>query len=183
LRYFIGLLAIIGLIILLIILLIPGKAKTPSISGSTLVNYATSDTVMKLTIDGPEIAQQNHQSVQITVGKGSVDYQQLVGYNGQIVNVQSFPNTVASYDVFLHALYYANYLKGNTDPNKSDERGICPLGTRYVYAIYNSSDKAIQRFWSTSCGSATFGGASSLVQSLFTNQVPGYDNLTTSLNL
>jgi len=183
LRYFIGLLAIIALIILLIILLIPGGSKTKSsITGSTLVGYASTNTVVKLSIDGPVVAQQNHQSVEITVGKNNVTYDQFVGYNGQSVNIQSFPNTVASYDVFLHALYYSNYLKGNTDPNKSNESGVCPLGTRYVYAIQNGS-KTMQRFWSSSCGVGTFGGNAALVQTLFQAQVPNYSSLTSSLNL
>jgi hypothetical protein len=183
LRYFIGLIAIIALIILLIILLIPGGSKNKaSVTGATLVGYSTTNTVTKLSIDGPVVAQQNHESVVITVGKSSVVYDQMVGYNGQSVNVQSFPNTVASYDVFLHSLYYANYLKGDTSPSKSNESGVCPLGTRYVYSIQNGN-KTIERFWSTSCGVGTFGGNASLVQTLFQAQVPDYFNLTGSLNL
>jgi hypothetical protein len=180
LRYLLGLLAIIGLIVILIILLVPGKKG--AIPGDGLIGYANTNTVMRLTIDGPENYQQNHQSVQITVGKDNVTYEQLVGYNGQVVTEQTFPNTVAAYDVFLRGLYYADYYNGDTTKSLSNENGVCALGTRYVYEINNGSSD-VERFWSTNCGTKTYNGNISQTISLFQAQVPNFSNITANLDL
>jgi hypothetical protein len=127
-RYFLGLFAIIALLIILIIILIPSGAKNPSKTNS-LISYANTGAVVRLTIDGPEVSNQDHQEVQITVGKSNVTYAQLTGYNGQVVQVQNFANTEAAYDVFLRSLYYAGYNEGNSSSSLSDERGVCALGS------------------------------------------------------
>jgi hypothetical protein len=180
-RYFLGLFAIIALLIILIIILIPSGAKNPSKTNS-LISYANTGAVVRLTIDGPEVSNQDHQEVQITVGKSNVTYAQLTGYNGQVVQVQNFANTEAAYDVFLRSLYYAGYNEGNSSSSLSDERGVCALGNRYVYEIINGSSE-IQRYWSTSCGGAkTFSGNVSQTISLFKNQIPNYNGLTSSIS-
>jgi hypothetical protein len=179
-RFFMGLLAIIGLIVILIILLVPGK-KT-SAPGSNLVGYANTGVEMRLTIDGPEIYQTNHQLVEITVSKNYVTYQQFVGYNGQVVNEQSYPNTVAAYDTFLHGLYYDGFYLGNKSASQDNPTGRCPSGTRYTYEIVNGSSD-VDSFWSDDCGAKTYGGSIGPTQWLFENQVPNYDALVTNLNL
>jgi hypothetical protein len=169
------------LIVVLIILLVPGK-KT-SVPGNGLVGYANTNVSMRLTIDGPEVYQQNHQAVQITVDKNNVTYEQLTGYNGQVVNEQTYPNTVAAYDVFLHTLYYSGFYRGDNTASLNDERGRCALGTRYVYEIVDGSSD-VDRFWSTNCGgTSTYKGDISATINAFQTQVPNYDSLASNLNL
>jgi hypothetical protein len=182
LRYLLGLLAIVALIIILIILIVPGGKKVAP-TGAGMLSYDDTNTVVRLTIDGPEVAASNHQSIQITVGKSNVTFTQINGYNNQIVNIQTYNNTEASYEVFLRSLYYADYYKGNTSTAESNEEGVCALGSRYVYEIMNGSNE-IQRFWSTDCGGLhTYEGDPNLTMSLFQNQVPNYNSLTANVNL
>jgi len=184
-RYFIGFLMIIGLIILVIILLFSGGGsnnKLPS-NARTLVSYADTDAKVRLTIDAPIKDPAEHQQIQITVDRDEIVLELLKGYDGQITNVQSFPNTQNSFDVFLHSLSVANFTHGNTEKSLKDERGYLPLGDRYIFELrQNGSD--IERFWATSCGNPkTYYGNVNLTLLLFQNQVPNYSDLTQSVNL
>jgi hypothetical protein len=181
-RYFVGFLLTIGLIILLIILLFGGgKPKTP-LANKPLSSYSDTSAQAILTIDGPINANSLHQQVRITVGNDNVTYEQIQGYDGNVVNMQNFANTENAYNVFLHALAHAGFKKGNTDKNLQDEKGYCPLGRRYIMEL-KQDNKDIERFWGTSCsGPKSYGGNLSLTVTLFQKQIPGYDELTRTLN-
>lgn len=183
-RYFVGFLIAIGLIILLIFLLVSGgnKPKNP-VTPRTLPSYATRDSEVSMVLDGPVNSQQEHNQIRITVDRNAVIYQQIRGYNDNVVNQQTFANTQAAYEVFLRALDHAGFTKGNRSPELADERGYCPLGQRYIFELQDSGDR-LERFWATSCGKPkTYLGVTSLTVTLFQNQVPGYDNLTASIQL
>ncbi len=191
-RYFIGFLITIGLIIFLIVLLFTGgggsKSKTQSgtqrpTTVQQLGDFASTDAVARLTIDGPINADQNHQSVQITVGNDDTTYQQFQGYQGTVVNQQNFVNNQAAYSNFLFALGHAGYLLGDNSKLLANEKGYCALGNRYVFELIEGGD-TIQRYWATSCGNGsprTYKGNLSLTLTLFQRQVPNYGGLTAGL--
>ncbi len=184
-RYFIGFLITIGLIIILILLLFggggggPKKPKTPK----ALADYASTEAEARLTIDGEINADQTHQQVQITVNKNTTTYQQIQGYEGNVVNSQSFANNESSYSNFLYALGHAGFTRGNKDKALANEKGYCPLGDRYVFELIDEGQD-VERYWATSCDKPkTYQGNVNLTLSLFKLQVPGYINLTQNLNL
>jgi|SRR5579884_2678074 len=181
-RYFIGFIATVGLIIILIILIFHGggKSKVP-VTNRTLDSYANTDAQVTLTIDGPINADQNHQQVKIIVSQNDATFEQIQGYQGNVVNRKSYANNVDSYTNFLFALERANFTKGIK--SSQDERGYCPLGDRYIFEL-NQDGNELERYWATSCGTPkTYSGDVSLTISLFQNQIPDYDNLTSNINL
>ncbi len=183
-RYFIGFIIAIGLIIVLILLLFHGggKPKVPTTT-KTLDSYASTNAEARLIIDGPVNAPQNHQQIQITVGQNETTFEQLQGYNGSVTNLQSFANTQASFSVFLHALTGAGFTRGNIDTSLSDERGYCPLGNRYIFELIQDG-KNIERFWGSSCGTPkTYLGNLNLTLNLFKAQVPSYSTLAETIIL
>jgi hypothetical protein len=184
-RYFIGFLITVGLIILLIILLVGGggKSKVPQ-THKTLPSYATSDAVARLTIDGPINAAQSHEQVQITVGRDEVVYDQFKGYDGAVVKQQTYDSTQNAYSNFLYALSHAGFTLGTKNTAQTgDERGQCPLGSRYVFELQQDGQD-VERFWATSCGKPkTYEGNLSLTLQLFKDQVPDYSQLTQNLHL
>ncbi|HET9173979.1 MAG TPA: hypothetical protein VFN56_01715 [Candidatus Saccharimonadales bacterium] len=183
-KYFIGFLVTIGLLILLIVLLVTHHGGKPS-SVTPLVSYANTGTVVRETIDGPINAPQDHRQVQITVGRDNTTFEVLQGYDNDPINTQVFPMTESAYDNFLHALQLAGYQKGNTSSSLKDDTGYCSLGNRYIFEIVNSG-QSIQRYWTTSCGGGvphSFNGNTSLVLELFQKQVPGYFTLTQNVDL
>ncbi len=183
-RYFLAFLVTLGLIFIMIILLFSGgddKPKAPT--AKTLESYASTDAEVRLTIDGPVNANQNHEQVRISVGRDNVTFEQLEGYDGNVVNTQNYANTENAYTTFLRSLSRAGFTNGDPDPKARDERGFCPLGNRYIFQV-SQNNRDIQRYWSTNCDDAkTYLGAADLTITLFQAQVPQYDELVDELDL
>jgi hypothetical protein len=184
-RYYIGFLVTVGLLVMLIFLLFHGSSpsKVPSAS-KPLYTYADTGSEVRLTIDGPINANINHQQVQIMVNANTVTFDQIQGYDGNIVNQQQFNNSLNAYSAFLHALEIAGFTEGNTSGALGSEQGHCALGSRYVLELVQGSND-LERFWTTSCSglTASYEGNFSLTLALFEAQVPGYATLSAGLNI
>lgn len=183
-RYFVGFLLTIGLIIILILLLFGGDSSPKTgVTSKTLESYANTNAEVKMTIDGPVNAESLHNQVRISVDRNNVSLEHINGYNGDVVSMQRYANSKAAYAHFLKALAHAGFTQGNTAKEMRDERGYCPLGKRYVFELVQGT-KSVQRFWSTSCGKPkTYLGSASLTISLFQAQVPGYNDLVRDIDL
>jgi len=183
-RFFFGFLVAIGLIILIVFLMLSGNggSKLPATT-KTLTSYTNDNDAVRLTIDGPVNADQNHLGIQITVDSSDVTFEQLQGYQGSVVNLQNFANNQPAFAVFLYALNYAGFTKGNTAKSLSDERGYCSQGDRYIFELLENGND-VERYWTSSCGSPkTYLGSLGLTLTLFKAQVPGYDQLTQNIDL
>jgi hypothetical protein len=181
-RYFIGFFATILLIILLIILLVRGggKPKVPS-TVKTLDSYATTNSEVSLTIDGPINAASLHQQVRVTVDRNNATYEQFTGYDGQAVEMQKFPSTQNAYETFLLALQRVGFTRGDKSVTQ-DERGFCPLGDRYVYML-KQDGRVIERYWAANCsGARSYLGEVSVTNNLFQAQIPNYNELVQDVN-
>jgi hypothetical protein len=185
-RYIIGLLLGIGLIVLTFILIV--KAFSGGGGGQqrhavNLNDYATSTAVMRYTIDGPIVSDQEHNRIRITVSKDQVVYEQIQGYEGKLVQTKTYPTNVQAYSTFLRALNIAGFTHGDQKAD-DDERGYCPRGQRYIYEALDGGD-TILRWWSTSCGNtqASFKGSAPTIRSLFQRQVPDYQKLSSGVRL
>lgn len=136
-----------------------------------------------MTIDGPITAQSTHNQVRVSVNRDTATFQQLVGYDGTVVNSKSYSNTTNSYDAFLRALAHAGFMLGNTNPAITNPTGYCPLGNIYSFELINEG-AIVQNFWTTSCGSPkTYNGNTSLTISLFRSQIPDYSTLAQNTGL
>ncbi len=185
-RYIVGLLLGIGLIVLTFILIFKafsGGSDKPKPSQIDLNSYSTTEAVMRYTIDGPVVSDQLHQRIRITVGSDNITFEQIQGYQGKLIQSKVFPNNSDSYATFLRALNLAGYTLGNTQIIK-DERGYCPTGRRYIYEGLNGGD-TILRWWSDSCAAkeGSFLGKANTIQILFTRQVPEYNKLTARVSI
>jgi hypothetical protein len=185
-RYFFGFLVTIFLIITLVILLFSGgggKKTSLPVSASDLVGFASTDTQVRFTIQGPIVAESQRQEVQITVDRDNVTYEQIQGYDGNVVNTQTFSNTQNSYDYFLHALKYAGFNLGNTSSALKDSTGRCSTGQVYLYEVIENGD-TVQHYWATSCGGLkTYQGNITVTQTLFRAQVPNYGDVSSAASL
>jgi hypothetical protein len=175
-RYFFGFIAVIVLLILVSILVFKGFKGNggPAAAQVNLLNYATTNTVMQLTIDGPITADQTHQGIRIDVGQYYNTMSVYQGYNNNVTSSQTFNNNPNSYAVFLRALDLLGFTKGNTNPALADSRGYCPTGERYIYEIQTNGVDS-QKFWSATCnGEGNFSGDSVDIRNLFDAQIPDY---------
>ncbi len=184
-KYFLAFLGIVALVVLVFILIVRGltgghkDAKAPLV---TLSDYANTSTVMRLTVDGPIVADQDHRAVRVTVSRDQNMIEIISGYNGSVIQQQTFSNNQAAYTSFLKALQLMGYTKGNTTAALADERGYCATGDRFIYEIQTNGN-SIQRFWYTSCGQGTFKGSNAAVRQLFRAQIPGYAKIAAGLGL
>jgi hypothetical protein len=184
-RYFVSFLIVIGLIILVFILILKGFSGGSSTSSTIppLVNYASTSTVVQMTIEGPVTADQNHQSLKIVVGQNQAQFNAYQGYENTLTNTQLYPNNQTAYADFLRALDLAGYTKGDSSSSLSDYRGFCATGDRYIFEIVKGSTD-VERYWSTSCGGThTFDGETSDVVDLFEAQIPDYQTLASTVKI
>ena len=179
-------LILVGVIVLLFVLIFKGFRSNQStpIKQTDLVTYANTGAVAEFYIDGPINLDQDHRTVKIAVSQNQTQIQVVQGYQGSVIQSESFPNNTESYAVFLQALKNLNFAKGNTSAALGDERGYCADGARYIYRFTNSGD-TLFRYWSTSCGQGTFGGNRQAVRRLFERQVPEktFNQLTNGISL
>jgi hypothetical protein len=184
-RYIIGFLVTIGLIIVALILIFHGGnggQQKPQTDAPALSQYSQTSTTVRWTVDGPVNNTANHRQVRVTVGQIAVIAEVLQGYDGTVIKSETYPNNTAAYAAFLHSLTLAGYTKGDTDPKLRDERGYCATGDRYVYEVANGSTIK-EHYWHTSCGKGTYLGASELTNGLFRAQVPSYSTFTSGVNV
>lgn len=182
-RYFTVFLVGLGLVVLVFVILIKmltgGKPKQQI----DLNSYATTDAVVRMTIDGPVNADSLHRQIQISIDNSQAEIQIMNGYQGDVKLDKTFDNNQPAFEAFLHAINLAGYTKGNPDPKLSDERGYCPQGSRYVFELLQGGD-TIQRYWSTACGGqGTYGGKTTLTRELFQAQIPDFDKFTGNIQL
>jgi hypothetical protein len=181
-RYIFGILATIGLIILILVLLLRGGNPQSSTKPLVLSNYADSGSAAEFTIDGPVRADQEHNRVTIHVDANEVRLTVYNGYENHVSNEQSYSNNVESYTVFLKALQNEGFTLQNKDVKLKDERGVCPLGQRGIYSFDNGTKEAF-RTWSSSCGTGTFKGQKDAIRTLFQRQVPDYSAQIRGVNI
>lgn len=176
-RYFLGFLAAVALLVVVFILIVRGfGGRGPNVQAD-LTDYAKTQTVMRLIVEGPVNADESHRSVSVIVGRSSNTINLVQGYEGRVIKTQTYQSNEDAYATFLRALQLNGYTKGNTDPARADSRGVCPTGKVYTFEIITGS-ATVQRFWTTSCGGGTFKGNHALIRKLFKAQIPDYTKIT-----
>lgn len=172
-RYFTGFLISIGLVILVVILVIRGLSGDGTSKNQTaLTDYANTDAVVQMTVDGPVIAEQDHRAFRITVGRTQVTVEALKGYQYETIENKFYSNNEESYRSFLRAIDGAGFSRGNKNSAVTDPSGVCPKGNRASFKILNGSS-TVQNYWGTTCrGQGNFKGNFTEVRSLFVKQIP-----------
>jgi len=182
-RYYIGLSVTVILLILLVFLLFhgSGKSNVPT-TAMPLHSYANTNAEVRMTIDGPINANEDHQQVQITANQNVVTFDQFQGYDSTVVNQQKFVNSVNAYSAFLYALELNGFTEGNNSSVLSSEQGHCAQGDRYVFELIQGGND-LERYWATSCPkvAVSFEGNLTVMLALFEAQVPNYQTLTKNI--
>lgn len=122
------------------------------------------------------------RSVKITVTPTERRVDLLEGYDPKITKTAIFTNDKVSYTSFLLALENLNFGR-ERKVTQPDERGVCPLGKRYIYELHDG-DVQKMRLWSDSCITAqgTYAGAAATTRQLFQAQITGYAKFISGVN-
>ncbi len=177
----------IGLIVLVIVLIIKafsgGGSGTPS-SQIDITKYEnTPNASVTVLVDAPTGIDQNHSQVKITVGNSSNQIDIIQGYQGTVVNSQSYPNNSAAFGAFLQTTRLMDFARGRA--SNVDYRGFCPTGDRYIFT-FNDGTKDLFSYWTTSCGGqGTFEGKTPSVLQQFRRQIPenDFEKLTNNISM
>lgn len=143
-----------------------------------LPSYAQTDTSVRFTLDGPVTANQTHNDVIIEVNNSMATLTVTKGYNNELVRTKNYLTGTALYEVFLRAINFAGFTKGKDNSPIADERGRCALGSRFIYEVVDGSGNVTSHYWRSTCGTGTFEGNFSQINTLFRNQIPDYSQLT-----
>ena len=184
-RYFIGFLVTIGLFILLIVILVGGggDSNNKEVKNRPLSSYANTDATAIMTVDGEVNSAHVHQQIRISVNKDQVRYERIRGYDGKVEDSRIYSNSTNAYTAFLKSLAFVGFTKGETPKGLADERGYCPLGSRYVFELSQGS-RDVQRLWTTSCDKEkTYMGNRPATVELFQRQVPDYNQLSSDIDI
>ncbi len=181
-RYIIGILAVIGLGIILFILLFSSHNTTPPAKPVKLLpSYANTNAQVKMIVDGPIVAAQNHNSVVVTVSQYTATFDLIQGYDGNVIASKIFNNSQNSFKAFLYALYYAGYSNGVSSSYPSDI-GLCPAANRYDFYL-TLNGETLQHYWFTNCGQKTYNGNFGLTLYLFNGQIPNIIQMVNGANI
>jgi hypothetical protein len=174
-RPFLALLVGIGLIVLVIILLIKAFTGAPSAPTSNInvTNHDNTTSSATLLVDAPTGIDQDHRQVKITVSGTSNEIDIIQGYQGKVMDTQSYSNNTAAYGAFLQTLQLLNFSKGKV--SSASYEGYCPSGDRYVFTFSNGNGNLFS-YWATSCGGqGTYSGQVGGTLQQFMNQIPSAD--------
>jgi hypothetical protein len=180
---------IVGLIIFIVILvaLFGGgkKPATPVNALKPLGDYAETDATVSFTADGIVNADELHRSIRITISANQMQLDVLQGYNPQVIQSKTFVNNQEAYTVFLKAIANSGFVAKNKKTKApADPAGQCALGFRYILNLNQDGDD-LSNLWASTCGTAVgnSSGAISTLQTLFQDQIPNYQTLTSQVNL
>ena len=149
-----------------------------------VADYAeNSSASVSWTMQGRVVGEDQFRSVRITVTPRSRTVEILNGYNQITERQQEFGSTPEAFRTFAKALDLANFGKERT-VQIADERGVCPLGNRFIYRVSEGA-REVMRSWSSSCQSTDgpFSGNPSLVGQLFKNQITDYHKFMNNVQL
>jgi hypothetical protein len=181
-RYIMGLLGFIVLIILVIVLFARMGNRSDSnldlASAPRLDEAASSDASFTYIEHGPIVAEEEHHEIRITVSRISRRIEIVRGYQDTVVAQANFDNNEQAFGQFLSAIDRGGYnLENKTD--FESEVGLCPREKRYIFQSNQFSESF--RRWTSSCRNikGSFGGSLSTVRALFRDQIPDYRKFIT----
>lgn len=141
-----------------------------------VADYVNNDTSsVRWTQEGRLLGNDRRRSVQITVSPTERRADVLEGYDQKIIKTVTFSNDKTAYTNFMLALENLGFGR-ERKVKQPDERGVCPLGSRYIYEVREGNAQKI-RLWSDSCSNnnGTFAGNSITTRQLFKAQITDFD--------
>ena len=162
-------------------------ASAPSLARFTkLVDYENNDTAnVSWTMQGRLVGQDQRRDIRITVNRNKRVVEILHYYGERVEQSAEYPNSPTAFAAFVRALDNASFGRERI-VKQADERGVCPLGNRFIYRLTDSSEE-VMRTWSDTCAAADgpFGGGKTaqLIQQLFKAQITDYNKFTVGVSL
>ncbi len=189
-RYMLAILLIAFLVIVGTVVLI-GRGNSSSSKTAAritkLVDYDTNDTAgVSWTQQGRLVGDNERKAIRITITRSNRRVEVLDQYAERAEKTQDFTNTAEAFSAFVRALDAVSFGRERA-VRQADERGVCPLGNRFIYRLTDKSHE-VMRTWSDTCTAADgpFGGgntAAPLIAQLFKAQITDYNKFIIGVQL
>lgn len=181
-RYFLAIIGVVFFIVLAIILIV-SSGRHNSQKPINVTNYNYSGTTMVYTENGILNGEDIHRAIRISISNDTRVVDILGGYEPNILQSETLPNTPAAYGAFLQALEASGFAQSRST-NEPYKYGVCPTGYLYNYEILTPNG-AVSNLWGDECSASdgTFAGNAQEVQVLFQNQISNYTQFIGNTNL
>lgn len=182
-RYVLGVLGVILLVILAVVLITRDR-QAPTTTPLVVSEQAREGVSAVWIEQGTVTGEDRRRAIRIVVNQNERRLEILTGYGDAVERAQTYPNTQAAFETFLITLDQAGFDASKSAPAGIDERGACPLGRRYIYEL-NERSQPLLDLWGTSCSRqlGTFDGNRATVHELFQLQIPDYDKQIRDVDL
>lgn len=159
----------------------PNEPKTSQVQKTNKLSIDAKK--VSYTVYGRVLGEEDRRAIRITIDDFERKMEVLQGYDENVVQTERAPNKSSAFEAFLLALETAGFTTRDTAV-KTDDRGLCPLGNRYVFET-EFDDSSTIRTWTTSCSTkgVSFKGNRPTVDTLFKAQIPKYSELTNNIVL
>lgn len=140
---------------------------------------------VKMTVRGPIVGDEEHESYEIIVGTDERTITAFRGYVETSVGSRSFDNNRQAYTELVYALARAGFSeKRNTSDAQADERGVCPDGRLFVFEQLDNG-RSVERLWTSSCSSqqGNLNARASTLKDLFDDQIPDRRSVLSGISL
>lgn len=154
--------------------------QTASLTSAVLDTTAARS--VRWTVRGPIVATENYRTYQITIGPSERSYIVYSGYLETPLETKVYTNSTVAYEQFVYALDKAGITKSR-DVADTDIRGVCATdGLAYTFETL-ANTTADHTLWSSTCKNSQGNLAANplQIQALFTNQIPDFKSLFTSV--
>lgn len=145
-----------------------------------LRDYENKDAQLVAIIDGPINGDDEHRSIKITVTPQLRTLDVIQGYQGKVINSQTYPNNKDAYYDFVNALARTNFGKKRRTSAQS-EVGVCATGRRYIYEVFDENRESVSRTWAGNCTKGTSFAAAEPVNNLFRRQITDFNKLVSGV--
>ncbi len=170
---FLGFLAVIVFLIVLIFRLGSSNNVTPTAPAVDMAKVASSSASFIFTEEGPIVAEEDHYQIRITVSDTNRRVEILRGYQYNVVAQADFDNNSQAFSQFVSALAQNGYNK-ERKTRLTSEDGVCATGRRFIFET--SPADVLPRRWSTTCEEkGNIGGNINRITDLYRKQIPGYE--------
>lgn len=191
-KFFFGLLAFIAAIVVVVLLIVSlfrtldsqsGGKNNPISSTYNLEDESSINSVVRYTVSGPIVAEENYREVRITISQNTRTIEQINGYQGKVANTSTFSNTTAAYQAFIGALRAAEFTSRRSGET-SDISATCVTGQRLKYELSVANEKPVDT-WTTSCSfnHGNFAGNPTGTAQIFRAQIPNFNEFTSGIGL
>ena len=161
-----------------------GGDNTPAPIETALIDYAQTNSSVRLTYTGPVEAREDYDQIRLTITPSQRRLEIVTGYESNVKKRQLLANDTQAYGVFLRALQINGFTSEQSNQYGDDERGVCFKGERIVGEIFESGQQT-SRLWAASCSKklGTMKAYWRDILRLFQDQFPEYKDFTKNVDI